>query len=68
MFGRARFKTADLIEQHRLLDRIAALIDAGEIRTTHTETLGKIDAANLRAAHARIESGTTIGKLALEGW
>jgi len=68
MFGRARFKTADLIEQHRLLDRIAALVDAGEIRTTHTETLGKIDAANLRAAHARIESGTTIGKLALEGW
>jgi len=68
MFGRARFKTADLIEQHRLLDRIAALVDAGEIRTTHTETLGKIDAANLRAAHARIESGTTIGKLALAGW
>ena len=68
MFGRARFKTADLIEQHRLLDRIAALVDAGEIRTTHTETLGKIDAANLRAAHARIESGTTIGKFALAGW
>ena len=67
-FGRARFRTADLIEQHRLLDRIAALVDAGEMRTTHTETLGKIDAANLRAAHARIESGTTIGKLALAGW
>jgi NADPH2:quinone reductase len=68
MFGRSRFKTADMIEQHRLLDRVAALIDAGEIRTTHTETIGKINAANLRAAHARLESGTTIGKLALSGW
>ncbi|HKE46550.1 MAG TPA: zinc-binding alcohol dehydrogenase family protein, partial [Rhodanobacteraceae bacterium] len=35
---------------------------------THTETIGRIDAANLRAAHSRIESGTTIGKLALAGW
>jgi NADPH2:quinone reductase len=68
MFGRARFKTADMIEQHRLLDRVAALIDAGEIRTTHIETIGKINAANLRAAHARLESGTMIGKLALCGW
>ncbi len=68
MFGRSRFQTADMIEQHRLLDRIAALVDAGEIRTTHTQTLGKIDAANLREAHARLESGTTIGKLALAGW
>ena len=68
MFGRARFRTADMIEQHRVLDRIAALVDAGEIATTHTETIGTIDAANLRAAHARIESGTTIGKLALAGW
>ena len=68
MFGRSRFKTADMIEQHRLLDRIAALVDAGEIVTTHTETIGKINAANLRVAHGRLESGTTIGKLALAGW
>ena len=68
MFGRSRFQTADMIEQHRLLDRIAALVDAGEIRTTHTQTLGKIDAANLRKAHAQLESGTTIGKLSLSGW
>ncbi|HKE47791.1 MAG TPA: zinc-binding alcohol dehydrogenase family protein, partial [Rhodanobacteraceae bacterium] len=56
MFGRSRFGTHDLIEQHRVLDRVAALVDAGEIVTTHTETIGRIDAANLRAAHARIES------------
>jgi NADPH2:quinone reductase len=68
MFARPRFKTADRIEQHRLLDRVAALIDTGELQTTHTETLGTINAANLRAAHARLESGTTIGKISLAGW
>lgn len=68
MFGRSRFQTLDMIEQHRLLDRVAALVDRGELRTTHTETIGTINAANLRAAHARLESGTTIGKLALAGW
>lgn len=68
MFARPRFKTADMIEQHRLLNRAASLIDAGELRTTHTETLGSINAANLREAHRRLESGTTIGKLVLAGW
>ncbi|TKR33942.1 zinc-binding alcohol dehydrogenase family protein [Luteimonas gilva] len=68
MFARPRFKTADQGEQGRILDRIAALIDAGELRSTHTETLGKIDAANLREAHRRLESGSAIGKLTLAGW
>jgi NADPH2:quinone reductase len=68
MFARPRFGTADLIEQGRLLDRVADLIDAGELRGSHSETLGRIDAANLREAHRRLESGTTIGKLVLAGW
>lgn len=68
MFARARFRTADMIEQHRLLNRAASLVDAGELRTTLTETLGPINAANLREAHRRLESGSTIGKLALAGW
>ncbi len=68
MFARPRFKTADQGEQGRILARIAALIDAGELRGTHTETLGKIDAANLREAHRRLESGSAIGKLTLAGW
>ncbi len=68
MFTRARFQTPDMIEQHRLLTRVAAEIDAGRIRTTLREELGPINAANLRAAHARLESGTTIGKLVLAGW
>lgn len=68
MFARPRFKTPDMDEQGRILDRVAALIDAGELRGTHSETLGAIDATNLREAHRRLESGSTIGKLALAGW
>lgn len=68
MFARARFRTADMIEQHRILTRAASLIDAGELRTTLTQRLGPITAANLRLAHQQMESGRTIGKLALEGW
>jgi len=68
MFTRAMFQTPDMIEQHRLLDRVADMIDAGEIKTTLDKTFGKITAANLRAAHATIESGKSIGKIVLEGW
>jgi NADPH:quinone reductase len=68
MFTRARFKTPDMIEQHRLLNRVAAMLDARSLRCTLTETLTPINAQNLRTAHARIESGRTIGKLVLAGW
>lgn len=68
MFARARFRTADMIEQHRILTRAASLIDAGELRTTLSERLGTINAENLRQAHRQLEAGSTIGKLALEGW
>ncbi len=68
MFTRARFQTQDMDEQRRILTEVAGLIDAGRLRTTLTETLSPINAANLRAAHAKLESGTMVGKLALEGW
>lgn len=68
MFTRPRFGTPDMIEQHRLLTRVAELIDAGRIRGTLREVLRPINAANLRAAHAKLESGKTIGKLVVAGW
>jgi NADPH2:quinone reductase len=68
MFTRSRDKTADQNEQGRILDRVAALIDAGELRGTRTETLSPICASSLREAHRRLESGTTIGKLVIAGW
>ncbi|MGN6518483.1 MAG: zinc-binding alcohol dehydrogenase family protein [Dokdonella sp.] len=68
MFARPRFRTADMAEQGRILERVAALVDAGELAGTLGETLSPIDAANLREAHRRLESGQTIGKLVLSGW
>lgn len=68
MFGRPRFQTPDMEEQGRILDRVAQLIDAGELRGTQRDTLSPINAENLREAHRRLESGTTIGKLVLSGW
>ena len=68
MFTRPMFGTPDMIEQHRLLNEVANLVDSGKLRTTTGEVVGSIDAANLRKAHAQIESGRAIGKLVLEGW
>lgn len=68
MFTRALFGTADMIGQHRLLNEVAALVDAGLIRTTLAEHFGPINAANLKRAHALIESGQARGKVVLEGW
>lgn len=68
MFARSRFRTRDMQRQGEILDRVADLVDAGELRSTLTETLFPIDAVNLRTAHAQLESGRTIGKVALSGW
>ncbi len=68
MFTRSMFGTSDMIEQHKLLDAAAALLDAGSIRTTLGEVYGGINAANLRRAHAAVEGGRTIGKIVLAGF
>lgn len=66
MYTRSMYQTPDMIEQHRLLDRVADLIDAGKLRTTLTKRLSPINAVNLRQAHALIEQGNMVGKLVLE--
>jgi NADPH2:quinone reductase len=68
MFTRSKYQTADMIEQHRLLNRIAEWVDRGTLKGILTETLQPINAQNLRKAHAKLESSTMIGKLALKGW
>lgn len=68
MFTRSLFETADMDRQGRLLDELAALVEAGRIRTTATEVLRPIDARNLKAAHALLESGRARGKIVLEGF
>lgn len=68
MFARPVWQTADMIEQHKLLNHVAELVDAKKIRTTLSEVLGTISAANLKKAHAMIESNRTRGKLVLSGF
>jgi zinc-binding alcohol dehydrogenase family protein len=68
MYTRSMFQTPDMIEQHRLLTRVAQLIDRGVLRTTLAERFGAINAANLRRAHALLESGKSRGKIVLSGF
>ena len=68
MFTRSLFETADMVEQHRLLERVAELVDAGTLKTTLGEHFGSINAVNLRRAHSLLESGTAKGKIVLEGF
>lgn len=65
MFTRSLFATHDMIEQHRLLNRVADLVDSGRIRTTANHDAGTMTAANLRESHRLQESGTAIGKTTL---
>jgi zinc-binding alcohol dehydrogenase family protein len=56
----------DWLRHHRILGRVAALVEAGTVRSTMTEHLGRVDAVTLRRAHAVLESGRARGKLVLE--
>ena len=68
MFTRAMFKTEDMIEQHHILNEVARLLDEGILKSTLKEVLTPISAENLRNAHAKLEQGSMIGKLALSTW
>ena len=68
MFARSKYETKDMSAQHLLLNEVADLVDAGLVRTTAEASSGVINAANLKKAHAALESGKTIGKIVLEGF
>lgn len=68
MYTRSMFQTDDQIKQHQLLTQVASLIDQGKVRTTLAQHLGSINAANLMEAHNILESGTSRGKIVLEGF
>jgi NADPH2:quinone reductase len=65
MFTRSMYRTADIQQQHALLNEVARLVDAGTIRGTLQTHAGPLTPDNLRAAHRRLESGAMIGKLVL---
>jgi NADPH:quinone reductase-like Zn-dependent oxidoreductase len=57
-----------MVEQHHLLNTVANLVDKERIKTTATDLLTPINAENLRKAHKKLESGTTMGKIILSGF
>lgn len=68
MFTRSLFQTSDIGRQGEILTEAAGMVDNDTIRSTATETLGVINAANIRAAHTTLESGKARGKIVLEGF
>ena len=68
MFTRSLFQTSDMIQQHKILRRVSSLVDSKNIRSTANESLGLINAANLKAAHALLESNKAKGKIVLAGF
>jgi len=68
MFTRSMFETADIQKQHQLLNDVASLVDTGVLKTTLAERFGTINAANLKRAHALLESNRAKGKIVLEGF
>jgi NADPH2:quinone reductase len=68
MFTRSLFQTPDMISQHYLLNTIADLVDNNKLKSTLTDVLSPINSDNLRKAHKKLESGSTIGKIVLTGF
>ncbi len=68
MFARSMHQTPDMIEQHHILSYVAGQIDAGNIKTTVSEVLSPINAANMREAHRLVETGQAKGKIVVEGF
>lgn len=66
MYTRSMFQTEDMIEQHNILNQLADLLDEGVLKTTLKETYNGLSAENLKKAHQRLESGKTIGKIAIK--
>ncbi len=66
MYTRSMFTTDDMDRQHKILDEIADLLDAGTLKTTLTTTLEGFTVENLKKAHQMQESGTTIGKTVIQ--
>jgi len=68
MFTRSMYATATQHKQHDLLRRLSQLVDQGAVTTTLTQRIDGINAANLKKAHALVETGAMRGKVVLEGF
>ncbi|QKY08043.1 zinc-binding alcohol dehydrogenase family protein [Janthinobacterium lividum] len=63
VFTRPLFATEDMIEQQRILQRVARLLDEGVLHHTLRQRLSPMDAATVLRAHALLERGGQPGKI-----
>lgn len=66
MFARPMFG-ADMLAQRDLLNRLSAMLDAGDLQSTVTRRADSLTVQTLAAAHELQESGRVIGKQVLPG-
>jgi zinc-binding alcohol dehydrogenase family protein len=65
MYTKSYYHTDDMISQHEILDRIAQLLDNGDLHSTLTKSLEPINVANLKEAHRLVETNHMIGKVGI---
>ena len=68
MFARSLHKTDDIDAQGLLLNRVADLVDGGEVTSTANKNYGALSEATLRQALADQVEGSAIGKSVLNGF
>lgn len=66
MYTRSMFETDDMQEQHVILNKLADLLDKGILKSTLNLTLNGFTVGNFKKAHELLESGKTIGKIAIK--
>ena len=65
MFTRSLFSTRKMHLQGELLNKLSSMISTGTIRHVMTKSFGPMTTTSLREAHAHIEKGRMLGKMAL---
>lgn len=65
MFTRSMFQTNDLVKQHELLNKLALMVENGDIMHTLTQHLNPINVDTITIAHQVIERGKMQGKLVI---
>ena len=68
MYTKSYYQTEDMISQHDILDKIAQMLDDGQLKCTMTKSLTPLNATNLRKAHKLVESGHMTGKVVISDW
>lgn len=62
MFTRSMFKTEDMIAQHKILNKIAKLVEENKIQSTINKKFDGLTSETLKEVHKLQESGKSVGK------